>query len=424
MLTIRSQTADLQRGWNRRDVLQLALGGAAGLFAPRVPASWAQAAAPVGKAKACILIYLYGGPSHLDIWDLKPEAPAEIRGEFKPIATRVPGIQLCEHLPKLAERAERLAILRSLTHDSPAHGSACHQMLTGHPAATQGEIAPTPDDAPHPGAVLARSVASPAVPVFASLPWKIATQINLIPGQDAGFLGRSLDPVWIQYDDQEGKRFLLPEPGKLATAMAIDKESEETRDRYGRNVFGQSLLLARRLVESGVRFVTVYWPDRRDEKALNYNGARQPVSVPMWDTHGSGTGDTANFPSLKNRLLPPLDLASSSLIDDLVATGRFDETLLVWTGEFGRTPRVQGDGRGHYSKCFSSMLAGGGIRGGIIHGASDATGSTPVRDPVSPGDLMATIYHLLGFAPDAKLTDRKGQERLLFPGQVVNGLLA
>jgi hypothetical protein len=222
------------------------------------------------------LFFPYGGPSRLDIWDLTPEAPAEIRGELKPIATRVPGMQICEHLPKFAERAERLAILRSLTNDSRAHGSACHRMLTGHRA------------------------------------------------------------------------------------------------------------------------------DAR-RRATSRRGAR----------------DTANCPSLKNRLLPPLDLASSVLIDDLVATGRFDETLLVWTGEFGRTPRIQGDGRGHYSRCFSSMLAGGGI----VHGASDATGSAPARDPVSPGDLIATIYHLLGFAADAKLTDRMGHVHPLFPGHVVIELL-
>lgn len=430
MFTIRTETGDLTRNWSRRDVMRLgvALPCFGSLALNQRGASAADAAArPVsfGRAKACIFIYLYGGPSHIDIWDMKLEAPAEYRGEFKPIATKIPGYQMTEHLPKLAARADRLAVIRSLTHDSPAHGSAGHRMLTGHATPSTGEIAPTASDAPHLGSVVAkqRGAANPT-PSFVSVPWKITTQVNVIPGQDAGLLGRALDPVRVQYDDEEGKRFLLPEPGALQTALVLERETEQTRDRYGRNVFGQSLLLARRLVESGVRVVTVYWPDRRDEVALNYNGKRQPVSVPMWDTHGKGVGDTANFPSLKNRLLPPLDLASSALVDDLTATGRLDETLLVWTGEFGRSPRVVGDGRGHYARCFSSMLAGGGVRGGAIFGASDATASIPAKDPVTPGDFFATMYHLLGVPPDIQLPGPNNQPRPLATGKVIEGLLS
>jgi hypothetical protein len=429
MFTIRARTSDLRQEWSRRDLLRVAFGAAAPWLAANCAAPCsaknAPAAAPpsFGKAKACILIYLYGGPSHVDIWDLKPDAPASIRGDFRPIATNVPGVQITEHLPRLAARADRLAIVRSLTHTSASHGSACHWMLTGYSSRTQGEIAPTPDDYPHPGSVLGRQFAAGSVPPFVALPWQITTQINMIPAQNAGFLGRAHDPVRIQYDDMQGERFQLPQPGALETALRLEREPQATRDRYGRNVFGQSMLLARRLIDAGVRFVTVYWPDRKDDAALHYNGRRQPVSVPMWDTHGAGVGDTANFPSLKNRLLPPLDLASSALLDDLSARGRLDETLLVWTGEFGRTPRIAGDGRGHYSRCFSSMLAGGGVRGGIVHGASDATGEAPACDPVTPGDFLATIYHLLGVPADTQIPDRTGASQRLLAGNVVRGLL-
>ncbi len=429
MFTIRTETCDLTRAWSRRDAMRIAAGWTClGSLAPmgRVASAAETAAQPTwfGRAKSCIFIYLYGGPSHIDIWDLKPDAPAEIRGEFKPIATKIPGYQITEHLPKLAERADRLAIIRSLTHDSPAHGSAGHRMLTGHVTPTNGEIAPTASDAPHFGSVVAKQLgAAGLAPAFVSAPWKITTQVNVIPGQDAAQLGRAFDPVRVQYDDVEGKQFLLPDARALQTALSLDRESEQTRDRYGRNVFGQSLLLARRLVEAGVRVVTVYWPDRRDEKALFYGGKRQPVSVPMWDTHGKVVGDTANFPSLKNRLLPPLDMASSALVDDLTATGRLDETLVVWTGEFGRSPRILGDGRGHYSRCFSSMLAGGGVQGGAIYGQSDMTASSPAKDLVTPGDFFATMYHLLGVPLDTKLPGPNDQPRPLATGKVIQGLL-
>lgn len=430
MITIRSQTLDLHRNWNRRDLLRIgfSLAGSGPLaFANR----WVRSAdanvvdTSFGRAKSCIFIYLYGGPSHLDIWDMKPHAPAEIRGEFRPIQTKVPDLHICEHLPHLAARADRLAIIRSLTHDSRAHGSAGHRMLTGHSSSKQGEIAPTTKDFPHLGSVVAQQFGPQReTPPFVSLPWQITTQINTIPGQGSGFLKSDFDPLRIQYDDEEGSKFAIPSPAKLQSALAIERESDQTRERYGRNVFGQSLLLARRLVEAGVRVVTVYWPDRKDEKALFYNGKRQPVSVPMWDTHGTHVGDTANFSSLKNRLLPPLDMASSALLDDLSAAGKLDETLVVWTGEFGRTPQVQGDGRGHYCKCFSSMLAGGGVRGGLIYGASDATASTPTDLPVAPADFFATIYHALGISKDTQLIGPEGQPHPLTIGNVCAGLLA
>lgn len=373
--------------------------------------------------QACIFIYLYGGPSHIDVWDLKPDAPAEIRGEFKPIPTSVSGIQLCEHLPRLARLADRLAIVRSLTHGDQGHGSAGHLMLTGQAPRTRGEIAPTGDDHPHYGTVLGQQFPG-TVPPCVALPWRITTQINVIPGQTAGFLGKGRDPVLIQAADGKGNGFLLSAPGPLAQAVNLEKVPAAERERYGRNLFGHSMLLARRLVEAGARWVTVYWPDRKDEKALVYNGRHQPVSVPMWDTHGSHVGDTANFPSLRERLLAPLDLASAALLEDLGSAGRLHETLVVWAGEFGRTPRVQGDGRGHYGAVFSGMLAGGGIRGGQVYGASHATGAAVKADPVSPADFTATIYHCLGIAPELTLPTPQGQRVRVVTGRPVPTLIA
>lgn len=436
MLTIRTATADLTCSLSRRDAMRLAFGGMLGTglvpgFSPNAHAEPREenAAVPAfGRAKSLILIYLYGGPSHIDVWDLKPEAPAEIRGEFRPIDTKVPGLQLCEHLPKLSAMADRLAVIRSLTHGENGHGAAAHWMLSGRAPGSSGEIAPTPQDHPHIGSVVAARAAqirreASRVPAFVSLPWQIATQINVIPAQDAGYLGRQFDPLRGQYIDLQGDRFTLPDSAALESAVQLHRETDATRDRYGRNVFGQSVLLARRLVEAGVRVVTVYWPDRRDEKALFYNGQRQPVSVPMWDTHGSSTGDTANFPSLKNRLLPPLDLASSALLDDLAASGRLGETLVVWTGEFGRTPQIQGDGRSHYSRAFSSMLAGGGTKGGLVYGRTDATASAVVDNPIGPGDFLATIYHLLGVPSDIELAGPEAPKRRIVSGQAVRDLI-
>src|SRR5207248_509088 len=188
-----------------------------------------------------------------------------------------------------------------------------------------------------------------------------------------------------------GRAFRFLESTRAAKAFRLEEEPAQTRDRYGMNVFGQSLLLARRLVEAGVTMVTVYWPDRKEPEAFNNNGVKDSVAVPAWDTHGTKVGNTPNFPSLRERLLPPLDLASTALLEDLQARGLLQQTLLVWTGEFGRSPRINGDaGRDHYGNVFSAMLAGGGIRGGQVYRASDKHGAFPAGNAVSPGAFAAT----------------------------------
>jgi hypothetical protein len=481
MFLIRGRAVDLRQGWTRRDCLRIGLGGALGIlgngFRAGRPARAASArlGRAFGQAKSCILIYLFGGPSHIDIWDMKPAAPPEIRGEFKPQATNVSGITITDQLPRLARHADQYAIVRSLSHRDSSHGSAGHAMLTGRLPKVRGEVGPTADDFPHYGAVLARLRPAPhAVAPFVALPWMVSTSTNIVPGQNASFLGRAMDPLRLEIpadqrpdfapllsnlpDEVTHQRFrqrrdlherLVPhdlltrnatarEMGEIyqrafrfmdsqeaTKAFRLDHEPAKVRERYGLNVFGQSLLLARRLVEAGVPMITVYWPDRKEPDAFINNGVRDSVAVPAWDTHGNKVGKTPNFPALRERLLPPLDLASTALLEDLRARGLLEQTLVVWTGEFGRSPRINGDaGRDHYGNVFSAMLAGGGIRGGQVYGASDKHGAFPADNPVSPGDFAATLYHCLGIAPDAEIPNRLGQPTKVAEGVPIVALLS
>lgn len=480
MFVIHGSATDLRQGWTRRDCLRVGLGGAlglagAGLSSPQsAEAGTSSRSSSFGQARSCILIYLFGGPSHIDIWDMKPAAPAEIRGEFKPIATNVPGVQITEHLPRLARLADKYAIIRSLAHGDNAHGSAGHAMLTGHAPRTRGEVAPNADDFPHYGAVLSRLRPAPrAVAPFVALPWAISTSTNVVPGQNGGFLGHGVDPFRLELPpDQsptfapplaelpadvtvrrwQGRRalrdrleahdplgrdrtardmgelyqraFRLIESRTAARAFQLEREPVTLRERYGMNVFGQSLLLARRLVEAGVPMITVYWPDRKEPEAFINNGVKDSVAVAAWDTHGNRVGKTPNFPSLRDKLLPALDLASSALLEDLESRGLLGRTLVVWTGEFGRSPRVNSDaGRDHYGNVFSAMLAGGGIRGGQVYGSSDKHGAFPTDHPVSPDAFAATLYHCLGVAPDATVPDRLGRPVKVSEGEAVRGLV-
>jgi hypothetical protein len=478
MFYIRGAATNQREGWTRRDCLRVGLGGALGwLGGPWLTASRAIAESKHsgGSAKSCILIYLFGGPSHIDMWDMKPDAPPEIRGEFKPMATNVPGIRITEHLPRLAKLADQYAILRSLAHGDSAHGSAGHTMMTGRAPIRLGEVPPTADDYPHYGAVLSKLRPSAhAIAPFVALPWSITTSTNIVPGQNGGFLGRAMDPFRLELPEDQALQFAPPltvlpsgvddrrfherralreqlasqgllkqnstagEMGQLydrafrfiasrnaADTFKLEREPLAVRERYGMHVFGQSLLLARRLVEAGVQLVTVYWPDRKESEAFNNNGVKDSVAVPAWDTHGKKVGNTPNFPSLKDKLLPALDQSSSALLDDLKARGLLDQTLVVWTGEFGRSPRINGDaGRDHYGNCFSAMLAGGGIKGGQVYGASDKHGAFPADNPVSPAAFAATIYHCLGIEPDVEVPDRLGKPvKITADGQPIAALL-
>jgi hypothetical protein len=477
MFLLRGSATDLRQGWSRRDCLRVGLVGALSWLGGPVVTGTALASShgrSFGQAKSCILIYLFGGPSHIDIWDMKPGAPDHIRGEFKPISTNVPGIQITEHLPQLAQYADRYAIIRSMAHGDSSHGSSGHAMLTGRLPKVLGEVGPTADDFPHYGSVLAKLKPRPhAIAPFVAFPWAVYTSTNVVPGQTASFLGRTLDPFRLEVADLNDPHFAPPMtdlPGDVTArrlqerrqlfdqlggltplrenvtagdmdglydrafrfldapeakkAFCLDNESPRVRERYGRNVFGQSLLLARRLVEAGVPMITVYWPDRKEPEAFINNGVKDNVAVPAWDTHGKKVGNTPNFPSLKDKLLPALDLASTALIDDLSARGLLDQTLIVWTGEFGRSPRINGDaGRDHYGNVFSAMLAGGGIRGGQAYGQSDKHGAFPADNPVSPAAFAATLYHCLGIDPDATIPDRLGRPTPITDGRPVKALI-
>jgi hypothetical protein len=409
------------------------------------------------RADSLIVIFLNGGPSHLDMWDMKPDAPAETRGEFAPIASSLSGVQLSEHLPKLALHMHRCTLVRSMHHSvNNAHAAAVYVALTGH---DRGEIGggTRPTDRPGPGSVCAllRPTVPEVVP-YVALPYMTREGAGgpPQPGFFGGILGSSFDPLWI-LRDPNASDFSVPEltlqhdvsaeriaaRGRLLTslnarlvdrsqvsmaamqrfqqqatdiltshktsdAFHLDQEPSAVRDAYGRNVYGQSVLLARRLIEAGTRVVTVSWA---------------PDANATWDTHGG------NFRSLKNTLLPQFDAACSSLLTDLADRKMLDRTIVAVLGDFGRTPKINNNnaGRDHWNFCYSILLAGGGFREGYVHGASDRIGAFPADRPTIPGDILATIYRLLGIEHRAELFDRlQRPHQIVAHGDVVAELLA
>jgi hypothetical protein len=441
----------------------LRLGGVLGLSLPALlRAEAARTTTPV--IRSCVLFLLHGGPSQLDIWDLKPSAPAEVRGEFKPIATSVPGIQITEHLPRLARLAHRYTIVRSMTHTAINHNTATYFVTTGQPPPRDLiAFTATENDFPHLGAQVALGrPGHGSVPTAVSLPDPVSDGPYPTPGQNGGFLGPAFAPFRIDGDPNAddfavdglaggpelradrvaGRRSLLKtvdrQLGRLADDRAVEKldgyqqrafrlltseatrrafhlarETPRLRERYGRHKYGQSLLLARRLVEAGVRLVTVYW------------GGRVNNPLPHWDTHFK------NNSRLKNELLPPFDQCFATFLEDLAARGLLDSTLVVCTGEFGRTPRfgqftgngVDASGRDHWAQCYSLILAGGPAGGGRVLGRSDRFAAYPAHDPYTPADLAATILHALGVRPDQLVPDAFSRLVPLSSGHVRPALL-
>lgn len=457
MLSLTRSTTSPDAGLSRRECLRVGGLSFAGLTLPDLLCAQAQTTlqetTSFGRAKSCIVIFLFGAPAHQDIWDLKPSAPSQYRGEFKPIASSVPGTLLGEHIPRLAQRAHRYAIVRSVSHLDNTHTVAMHWMLTGHRHA-QPNTNPRnqPTDFPTFGAVMnylrRRPGQLPAGISLNSPANQVSANNHIFPGFFAGLIGNRYDPLFIADDpsaaefqpfpavpaavsaqfqgrstlrDQverqcralgqarEGRDFdlfferafnLVSSPG-ARRAFDLSTESRTVRDRYGWNSFGQSMLLARRLVEAQVPLVTVNW-------------ARSDA---YWDTH------SRNFVQLKNDLLPPFDLGFSALLDDLHERGMLDETLVVALGEFGRTPTINRDaGRDHWAACNSVVLAGAGVRGGQVLGASDRIAAYPTSAPISPGDLAATIYHALGVDPHTEVRDALGRPLALIGGRPVLGL--
>ena len=466
MLSILGRGARLCDGLSRRELLRIGGLGFTGLmWSDLLRSRQARASEPpakggtgsFGKAKACIVVFNYGGPSHLDTLDLKPDAPAEVRGEFKPAKTSVPGTMLTEHLPRLRALADRYTIIRSMTHRDNDHAIGAYLALTGcsHPKHDILGIEPpaTPQDMPSLGSVVSK-LRPARRPVFSYVTLGDLRHFgnNDAMGQYGGCLGKVYDPYTIPFTrpiDQTldmtqvtavlgavdgsrvGERRRLLEqfdrtvPSLEATdgmrdldahtrrayellsspasreAFNLSKEPQPICDAYGATPFGKNCLLARRLVEAGVPMVTVYSFGNRD-----------------WDTHGQ------NFRELKNTLLPPTDQGLSALLKDLDSRGMLDDTLVVWMGDMGRTPRINGGaGRDHWSFCYSIILAGAGVQAGMVYGSSDKTASYPSTNPVSPTDVAATIYHLLGIEPATHITDQQGRPIVACAGQPVQGIL-
>lgn len=421
----------------RRQVLQVGALGCLGLGLPRLlrAEETRSGRAPV-RARSVIFLHQFGGASHHDTFDMKPHAPSEIRGEFRPIPTKVPGIEVCEHLPRMAGLAHLMCLVRSVHHSTTAHNPAAYYSLTGHkPLIDIVTANATATDFPAYGSIVDKLAPSTRrVPTAVSLPTMIADGPFRTPGEFGGFLGKQHDPLFVTRDpnsrtfeveeltlplevplDRAGDRRAmlssLASYAKLSDSLAavrgmdayrqrafdlltapetqrafdLGREDPRLRDRYGRTTYGQSVLLARRLVEAGVRFVTVYYSP----------------GIGGWDTHKD------NFRTLRDSRLPITDTTVSALLEDLAERGLLEETMVVWTGEFGRSPKINRDaGRDHWPQCYTVLMAGGGLKRGYVHGASDASGAFPKEVPCSPDDLSATMFHALGIDPATELRDQ------------------
>ena len=448
-------------GLSRRDLLRLGGLTAIGSAWPLAQSSLAgeNLLAANAKARSCILIYLLGGPPHQDMWDLKPEAPAEVRGPFKPIATNVPGIEICEHLPRLARMADKYALVRSVSHPNHNHTPMIYYTLTGRhvrtPEVDNDVSPPSRSDHPHLGSIAARLLpAPPRLPGFIAMP-ELAVRSNddniraatPLRGGRSGFLGAQFDPFIINGDPRkpgaipdvvlpgevprerfERRQALLaafesPKPEMAAaaygelrrTAVAmtgsvgdaelydLKREPDAIRQRYGQHRFGQSLLLARRLVEAGVPLI-----------AIHFN---HMTRCDGWDTHAK------NFDACRDELLPLVDEGISALVEDLEVRGLLDSTLVASFGEFGRTPKINANaGRDHWGNCSAAFFAGGGIRGGQAFGASDRQAAFPRSDPVDPVDLQATIFAALGLPAEQLVFDPLGRPTPISVGKPISAL--
>ena len=470
MLEILGRPQKTCSGVTRRQLLQAAGAGLFGLSLPKLLAAEQQQAFVNGRAKSVIFLFLFGGPSQLETFDLKPNAPSKIRGPFKPIASKTPGLRIGEHLPRTASVSDKCCVIKTMTHSYNDHSGAGHYIQTGHgwQVPIRGGFSSTGNDWPSMGSVVeylslrAQQQDTRGLPNYVVLPnWLGALQEKgqyRRPGQYAGWLGRGYDPLntnirkqnltdnpyWrdcsddeLQFEiqglvsrqqltlerlnkrssllqqfeaglrsieacrqveayDQFKQRALdLVTSQRTQTALDITREPSTLRDTYGRHLYGQSCLMARRLVEAGVRFVTVHYDS---------------VDGYSWDSHRSSH-------HLQNHLIPTFDQAYAALISDLDQRGLLDETLVVAIGEMGRTPKANDKwGRGHWSTLFPAVLAGAGVRGGIVYGETDKHAEYPIDNPVSPEDLAATIYQSLGVDPEIRLPDQQGR-----PVHIVQG---
>src|SRR5262245_35599873 len=460
MLSFRDRGRRLCDGLSRREVLRAGGLSALGLTLPELLRCRVTASPTTGRgrAKNCIVLFLMGGPPQHSTWDPKPDAPPEIRGEFGPIETNVPGVRICSLFPQVARRANKVCFLRAVSTGDNAHSSSGYYMLTGVPHAPMNaeNVNPgPPNNWPVIGSIVRRLHGDRGgLPAAVRLPMHIFnTDGSVWPGQDAGFLGRGSDP-WLFRCEPAATSVRIPEftlstdvpvarlsdrrdllqqldrtiasatrdgfspvqtqafdvlsSSKARAALDLCREPPAIRDRYGRHHFGQSCLLARRLVEAGVALVQVNW----------FRGPDEPADAPCWDSHAK-EGER-----LKTVLAPTADQAFAALLDDLTQRGLLDETLVVCLAEFGRTPRLNGRaGRDHWGHVFSVALAGGGIKGGQVYGSSDKIGGYPRDGLVSPQDLTATVLHCLGYEPHAEIRDMQGRPIAASRGEVIRGIL-
>lgn len=446
---------------SRREMLRAGGLGLLGLSLPQLLALKSSAAGNTaggsfGRAKSCILLYLSGGPPQHETFDPKPEAPLEIRGDFKSIRTKVPGTHFCELLPRSAAIADKFAVIRSMTTDNNSHTASGYWMLTGYEHPSKIEVPASPEDWPSIASVVGALKPSERTPFTSVILPEIVHNDNAppSPGQSGGFMGHTWNPFLLHCDPSQTRleidglklpdsvsfdrltdrsallrqldaqflgtmrsepvaalhrmherAFDVMQSATTKAAFEIDKESSALRDRYGRQKFGQSVLLARRLVEAGVRLVQVNWPREPGD---------QMTGFPVWDTHKN------NSPRLRDVLCPQFDMAFATLISDLEGRGLLDETLVIAMGEFGRSPRINPDGgRDHWGSCFSLAVAGAGIAGGQVVGSSDRDGAFPASRVLRPPDLAATIFHLLGINPLGDFHDLIGRPRPLISGGTV-----
>jgi hypothetical protein len=455
----------------RREAL-LSLGQAAlgTLTLPTLLAAEQGPAPPPASAKratSCLFIFLWGGPPQQDMWDLKPEAPSGIRSPFQPIATVVPGIEISDQLPLTARQTDKLVLVRSMSHPSNDHEVSIYRSLTGR----VDETVAVPNHFrrrthfPHVAAGVSRFSPARVLPTAVTLPGPVWFSGVSFAGTHAGFLGQGHDPFEFQrvprpdlklpeelaaddtrglrtdgrrrlldeieehdrrlqthrdirgFDDVQQRAFSLLASPAARRALEIEYEDPRRRDLYGRHIYGESFLLAARLLEAGVRLVTVNW----------MHFPPQGGTINPWDNHGGSPffGGIGGYAMLQQPYcLPSLDQAYSALLADLAERGLLEETLVVLTGEFGRTPKINAaNGRDHWGPCYTTVLAGGGIRGGQVYGASDKDAAYPKANPVAPEDILATIYESLGISRDAEIHDHLGRPFALCPGRPLSELL-
>ena len=441
---------------SRRNLLSMGCFGLSSFGMGRLMPASDPATAVAGKAKRVLLLFMDGGPSHIDLLDLKPDAPREIRGPCKPVSTSVPGINIGEYFPKVAQQFHHLCQIRSMSHKDVPHDQAVYHSLTGYRHAIKaGGLKISPNDHPHFASSFYRADPAPnTLPSSIEIPGPMRIDARILPGQTGGRLGSRWNPfpvhvtrdgtvippdlgrlerstetnlnqryellqkiqnqnldhhvsASIEFQALQKQVLGILQKPSIQNAFDLGQEPDEIRDAYGRDRHGQSTLLARRMLEAGARFITIYW----GKEIQDWKGSFKPMLVNNpWDTHRN------HFPLIKDSLVPRADRTFAALLEDLNQRGMLDDTLVVWMGEFGRSPRISSifatPGREHWPHAYSIMLAGAGIRGGHIYGKTDRFGEYVTDKPVSPADLTATILQAIGVDPQISVPSSQGRHQL------------